>query len=65
MALHLLERHMARVFGVDVAKLRDRSGDRYATRYLGTTLTVDESGTDAEATMHERPDTASSDAVEA
>lgn len=65
MALHLLERHMAHVFGVDVARLRERSGDRYATRYVGTPLAVVETGTGAETTTHERPDTASSDAIEA
>lgn len=65
MALHLLERHMAHVFGVDLAKLRERAGDRDATRYLGTPLAVVESRMDAETTTHERPDTASSDAVEA
>jgi hypothetical protein len=41
MALHLLERHMAQVFGVDVARLRERGRDRYATRYFGVSL-IDE-----------------------
>jgi hypothetical protein len=68
MALHLLERHMAHVFGVDIARLRDRTRDREGTRFTGATFTVPRREDVAEVPTQKRPEPARSeggDAVEA